>query len=64
MENNEEIYKTLRIKKITEEVKGFKTFAFEDGHDIHYKAGQYLTFIKLLGIRKSGGLILSHPLLF
>jgi ring-1,2-phenylacetyl-CoA epoxidase subunit PaaE len=40
------LYKRLRIKKIKEEVKGFKTFVFEDGHGIQYKAGQYLTLVK------------------
>ena len=40
------IYKTIRIKSITEEVKGFKTFSFEDGHHISYRSGQYLTLVR------------------
>jgi ferredoxin-NADP reductase len=36
---------TVTIKEIREEIKGFKSFVFEEGHDIAYKAGQYLTFI-------------------
>lgn len=39
------LYKTLVIETIQEEIKGFKTFAFKDGHGIKYKAGQYLTFV-------------------
>jgi ring-1,2-phenylacetyl-CoA epoxidase subunit PaaE len=39
----EGFYKKLRIKEIHEEVKGFKTFVFEDGHGIEYKSGQYIT---------------------
>ena len=41
------LYKTIRIKEIREEVKGFKTFVFEDGHNISYKPGQYLTLVAL-----------------
>jgi ring-1,2-phenylacetyl-CoA epoxidase subunit PaaE len=39
------LYKTLVIEKIREEVEGFKTFTFKQGHGISYKAGQYLTFV-------------------
>ena len=39
-------YKALRIEKIHEEVKGFKTFIFEEGHGITYKAGQYITLVQ------------------
>ena len=39
-------YKTLRIEKIHKEVKGFKTFIFEEGHGITYKAGQYITLVQ------------------
>lgn len=58
-------YKKLIIKKIHEEVKGFKTFEFQEGHGIEYKAGQYLTFVhKILDeeIRRSYSMI-SAPLL-
>ena len=41
------LYKTIRIKEIREEVKGFKIFSFEEGHQIHYKAGQYLTLVHI-----------------
>jgi ferredoxin-NADP reductase len=40
------LYKTIRIQSINEEVKGFKTFVFEDEHDIRYKAGQYITLVQ------------------
>lgn len=40
------IYLNLHIKTIKEEVPGFKTIAFEDGHGINYSAGQYLTLVK------------------
>ena len=39
----------IRIKEISEEIKGFKTIEFEEGHGINYKAGQYLTFIHKQG---------------
>lgn len=39
------VYQTLVIKNIQEEIKGFKTFSFEGGQGIGYKAGQYLTFV-------------------
>lgn len=39
------LYQKLIIETIQEEVEGFKTFRFSEGHHIHYKAGQYLTFI-------------------
>ncbi len=46
MNKNDRLYKTIIIKEIKEEVKGFKTFVFEEGHHIHYKAGQYLTLVQ------------------
>ncbi|GAA4745748.1 ferredoxin--NADP reductase [Flavisolibacter ginsenosidimutans] len=44
-----ELYKTLRVKEIREEVKDFKTIVFEEGHGISYKAGQYLTLVHFEG---------------
>lgn len=44
--NKDGLYKTVRIRHIKEEVKGFKSFVFEEGHHIHYKAGQYLTLVQ------------------
>lgn len=41
-------YKTIRIKEIKEEVPGFKTFSFEEGHGIHYRSGQYITLVQKL----------------
>jgi ring-1,2-phenylacetyl-CoA epoxidase subunit PaaE len=38
-----DLYKTLHIKNIKEEVKDFKTFSFAE--NLNYKAGQYLTFV-------------------
>lgn len=45
----DDIYKRIRIQEIKEEAEGFKTFAFEEGHGIEYKSGQYLTLIKYGG---------------
>lgn len=62
---NDSAYITLRIRELADEVPGFKTVVFEDGHHIDYKAGQYLTFIKQLGnkeIRRSYS-ITSSPAL-
>jgi ferredoxin-NADP reductase len=59
------LYKTIRIKEIKEEVKNFKTFVFEDGHNIQYKAGQYITLVQSLEkeeIRRSYSII-SSPVL-
>lgn len=39
------LYKKLVIESIKEEIRGFKTFTFKEGHGINYKAGQYLTFV-------------------
>ena len=39
-------YKTIRIKEIKEEVKGFKTFSFEEGHGLSYQSGQYITLVQ------------------
>lgn len=44
-----EPYKKLQVKNIKEEVPGFKSISFEDGHGIDYKAGQYLTFVRFSG---------------
>lgn len=45
----DDMYKTLRICSVCEEVRDFKTIVFEDGHGIHYKAGQYLTLVRFEG---------------
>ncbi len=42
-----ELYKTIRIKEIKEEIKGFKLFVFKDGHNITYQSGQYLTLVTM-----------------
>jgi ring-1,2-phenylacetyl-CoA epoxidase subunit PaaE len=58
-------YQPLIIQQVHEEVKGFKTFVFEEGHNILYHAGQYLTFIyktETEEIRRSYS-ITSAPLL-
>jgi ferredoxin-NADP reductase len=44
--NENELYKKIRISKITENLKGFKTFSFSADHNIKYKAGQYLTLVR------------------
>jgi ferredoxin-NADP reductase len=40
------LYKPVIIEQIHEEIEGFKTFTFKEGHGINYKAGQYITFVK------------------
>jgi ferredoxin-NADP reductase len=58
-------YKPVIIEQIQQEIEGFKTFSFRDGHGIEYKAGQYLTFIQQTtheSIRRSYS-IASAPLL-
>src|SRR5215831_15741170 len=60
-----ELYKTIRIKAILEEVPGFKTFTFEDGYPFTYQSGQYLTLVTSLHneeIRRSYS-ITSSPIL-
>ena len=39
------IYKTLRIKEVISETEDFKTFVFEEGHNIKYESGQFLTLV-------------------
>src|SRR5215207_307345 len=58
-------FKELRIEKVHEEIKGFKTFVFAEGHGIQYQAGQYLTLVHKSGdeeIRRSYS-ITSTPVL-
>lgn len=43
------IYKSIRINEIREEVNGFKTFSFVDGHGINYLPGQYITLVQQVG---------------
>jgi ferredoxin-NADP reductase len=40
------VYKPVVIEQIQEQIPGFKTFSFKEGHGIEYKAGQYITFVK------------------
>lgn len=40
------LYKPVIIEQIHEEIEGFKTFTFKDGHGIEYKSGQYITFVR------------------
>ena len=59
------LYKPLIIDFIREEIKGFKTFTFREPNHIHYKAGQYLTFVQKTTheeIRRSYSIV-SAPLL-
>jgi ferredoxin-NADP reductase len=39
------LYKQVTIQQVHQEVRGFKTFVFAEGHNISYQAGQYLTFV-------------------
>lgn len=59
------LYKKIIIDQIREEVNGFKTFSFKQGHNIQYKAGQYLTLVHQTNheeIRRSYSIV-SSPLL-
>ena len=59
------VYKVLTIKKIISEAPDFKTFVFEEGHNIKYAAGQFLTLVHNPGsneIRRSYS-ITSSPVL-
>lgn len=65
MNQQEMPYHRLRVKEVKEEIKGFKTFVFEEGHPISYKAGQYLTLVRFENgeeLRRSYS-ITSSPLL-
>jgi ring-1,2-phenylacetyl-CoA epoxidase subunit PaaE len=59
------LYTPVAIEQIHEQVDGFKTFTFQHGHGIKYKAGQYLTFVQKTTheeIRRSYSIV-SSPLL-
>lgn len=59
------LYKPVIIEQIHEEIEGFKTFTFKNGHGIEYKAGRYLTFVQQTTheeIRRSYSIV-SAPLL-
>lgn len=65
MKQENELYKTIRIKAVHEVVNGFKTFTFEEAPAISYKAGQYLTLVTASDkeeIRRSYSII-SSPVL-
>jgi ferredoxin-NADP reductase len=62
---NTGIYKQLIIKEVREVVADFKTFTFENGHQIAYKAGQYLTLAHRANqeeIRRSYSIVSSPAL--
>lgn len=46
MKTQEGWYKKIRISAIREEIKDFKVFSFEEGHQIPYQSGQYLTLVR------------------
>jgi len=59
------LYKPVIIEHIQQEIEGFKTFTFKEGHNIDYKAGQYLTFVQKTAheeVRRSYSIV-SSPLL-
>ena len=59
------LYKPVIIEQIHNEIEGFKTFTFKNGHGIEYKPGQYITFVQKSTpqeIRRSYS-ITSSPLL-
>ncbi len=35
-------YKILKVKEVVDETTDFKTFVFENGHNINYESGQFL----------------------
>ncbi len=41
-----QLYKTIRISAVKENIKDFKVFSFENNHNISYKSGQYLTLVR------------------
>src|ERR1700688_305406 len=58
-------FSRLIIENIREEIKGFKTFSFAEGHNLEYKAGQFITLVDKSGsreIRRSYSII-SSPVL-
>lgn len=60
-----EAYRTIVISEVRELVEGFKTFVFEDGHGLDWKAGQYLTLVRQEGgeeIRRSYSITASPEL--
>ncbi|WP_187260827.1 ferredoxin--NADP reductase [Pontibacter beigongshangensis] len=64
-DNTESGYMPLRIAAITEEIKDFKTFEFDQESKLRYKAGQYLTFVhRFQGeeVRRSYSIISSPAL--
>jgi ring-1,2-phenylacetyl-CoA epoxidase subunit PaaE len=59
------LYKPVIIEQIQQEIEGFKTFTFKEGHGINYKAGQYLTFVQKAAheeIRRSYSIVSSPGL--
>lgn len=61
----DKLYQQIRISEIREETNGFKTIVFDEGHNINYRAGQYLTLVKNIAgeeTRRSYSII-SSPLL-
>jgi ring-1,2-phenylacetyl-CoA epoxidase subunit PaaE len=59
------LYKPVIIEQIHQEIEGFKTFSFKEGHGIEYKSGQYITFVQKTSqdeIRRSYSIV-SSPLL-
>jgi ring-1,2-phenylacetyl-CoA epoxidase subunit PaaE len=65
----ENLYKKLWVSYVKEEVPGFKTIVFEEGHGIIYQPGQYLTLAWFMNgeeIRRSYSIIsapdLNEPL--
>jgi ferredoxin-NADP reductase len=58
-------YSHLIIENIREEIRGFKTFSFAEGHNLKYQAGQFITLVDKNGsreIRRSYSII-SSPVL-
>jgi len=59
-ENSNLLYKALTIQNIIDEADDFKTFVFEEGHNISYQPGQFLTFVHATGheeIRRSYSIV-------
>jgi ferredoxin-NADP reductase len=63
--NSDHSYSRLIIENIREEIRGFKTFSFAEGHNLEYQAGQFITLVDKNGsreIRRSYSII-SSPVL-
>lgn len=65
MQQENALYRPLRIREVRAERNDFRTIVFEEGHGIVYKAGQYLTLVhfeRKEEVRRSYSITSSPPL--